>query len=73
MLDRLEKLLLIRQGERSNVLYFLFFFLLVSAGMAKRGGMYSWIVHSRDVNEDLLLGDFNHGSLSKPVVFSVND
>jgi AAA family ATP:ADP antiporter len=34
MLERLEKLLLIRQGERSNVLYFLFFFLLVSAGMA---------------------------------------
>ena len=34
MLERLEKLLLIRQGERSSVLYFLFFFLLVSAGMA---------------------------------------
>ena len=34
MLERLEKLLLIRQGERSNVLYFLFFFLLVSTGMA---------------------------------------
>ena len=34
MLERLEKLLLIHQGERSNVLYFLFFFLLVSTGMA---------------------------------------
>jgi HEAT repeat protein len=34
MLERLENLLLIRQGERSNVLYFLFFFLLVSTGMA---------------------------------------
>jgi len=34
MMERLEKLLLIRQGERSNVLYFLFFFMLVSTGMA---------------------------------------
>ena len=34
MMERLEKLLLIRQGERSNVVYFLFFFLLVSTGMA---------------------------------------
>ncbi|MCK5481127.1 MAG: hypothetical protein KAJ06_08270, partial [Gammaproteobacteria bacterium] len=34
MLERLEKLLLIHPGERSNVLYFLFFFLLVSTGMA---------------------------------------
>jgi len=34
MLERLEKLLLIRQGERGNVLYFLLFFLLVSTGMA---------------------------------------
>lgn len=30
----IEKRLLIHSGERSNVLYFLFFFLLVSAGMA---------------------------------------
>jgi hypothetical protein len=41
--------------------------------LVKNGGMYSWIIHSRDVNEDPLLGDFNHGSLSKPVVFSVSD
>jgi len=47
--------------------------LTLPPGLVKRGGMYSWIVHSRDVNEDLLLGDFNHGSLSKPVVFSVSD
>ena len=34
MLERLERVLLIRPGERGNVLYFLFFFLLVSTGMA---------------------------------------
>lgn len=34
MLKRIEKLLLIRQGERGNILYFLFFFMIVSAGMA---------------------------------------
>lgn len=43
------------------------------AGLIKRGGMYSWIVHARDVNEDRLLGDFNHGSMSKAAVFSVSD
>lgn len=47
--------------------------LTLPPGLVKSGGMYSWVVHSRDVNEDLLLGDFNHGSLSKPVVFSVSD
>ena len=30
----IEKRLLIHSGERGNVLYFLFFFMLVSAGMA---------------------------------------
>ena len=33
MLERLEKLLLIRQGERNNVLYFLFFFMLTPVGL----------------------------------------
>jgi len=47
--------------------------LTLPPGLVKSGGMYSWVVHARDVNEDLLLGDFNHGSLSKPVVFSVSD
>jgi len=32
--SRIENLLLIREGERDNVIYFLLFFLLVSAGMA---------------------------------------
>jgi len=34
MIDQLERKLLIQPGERGNVLYFLFFFMLVSAGMA---------------------------------------
>ena len=34
MTSRIENLLLIREGERNNVAYFLLFFLLVSAGMA---------------------------------------
>ena len=33
MTSRIENLLLIREGERDNVVYFLLFFLLVSAGM----------------------------------------
>jgi len=33
-LNRLAKLFLVREGESGNVLYFLFFFLIVSAGMA---------------------------------------
>ncbi|HAJ92021.1 MAG TPA: hypothetical protein DCO71_05305 [Gammaproteobacteria bacterium] len=34
MINQLERKLLIQPGERGNVLYFLFFFMLVSAGMA---------------------------------------
>jgi hypothetical protein len=34
MIDQLERKLLIQPGEGGNVLYFLFFFMLVSAGMA---------------------------------------
>ncbi len=34
MTARIENLLLIREGERDNVVYFLLFFMLVSAGMA---------------------------------------
>jgi hypothetical protein len=47
--------------------------LTLPPGLVESGGMYSWIIHSRDVNEDPLLGDFNQGSLSKPVAFSVSD
>ncbi|NOX08286.1 MAG: hypothetical protein GXP22_02140 [Gammaproteobacteria bacterium] len=33
-------------------------------GLIQADGWYEWKVHARDVNEDPLLGDFNHGSLS---------
>ena len=35
------------------------------------GGFYSWKVHARDVNEHAYLGDFNNGSLTPWVQFSV--
>jgi len=42
-------------------------------GLLKPGGFYSWMVHARDVNENILLGDFNSGSISEKVNFSVAD
>ncbi len=42
-------------------------------GLIKSGGWYTWVVHARDVNEDLLLGDFNHGSLTSSLVFLTVD
>ena len=41
------------------------------AGLLEAGGYYSWIVHARDLNEHFMLGDFNHGSLSATVHFSI--
>ena len=40
-------------------------------GLLKQGGLYSWRVHARDVNEDKILGDFNSGSLGPEAKFSV--
>jgi len=40
-------------------------------GLLKPGGYYAWRVHARDVNEHVLLGDFNHGSLGPQMRFSV--
>ena len=37
------------------------------------GGFYQWQVHARDINEHILLGDFNHGSLSNVFDFSIKD
>lgn len=42
-----------------------------TAGVLKPGGAYSWKVHARDVNEDMELGDFNAGSQSAWVEFSI--
>jgi len=40
--------------------------------LIKSGGMYSWRIHSRDLNgDDKLLGDFNSGSLSPEAKFPV--
>jgi len=45
--------------------------LLLPKGLLAPGGYYSWRIHARDVNENVLLGDFNHGSLTKPMTFTV--
>ena len=37
------------------------------------GGYYSWVVHARDINEHILLGDFHMGSMSKKSFFTVAD
>jgi hypothetical protein len=41
------------------------------AGVLLPGGHYAWKVHARDVDEHVLLGDFNHGSQSEWVEVSV--
>jgi hypothetical protein len=40
-------------------------------GLLKKGGIYNWMIHARDVNENALLGDFNHGSLNTSIEFSI--
>jgi len=46
--------------------------LMVPSGLLQPEGLYSWQVHSRDVNEDILFGDFNKGSLSLIATFSTS-
>ena len=41
------------------------------ANLLQPGGYYRWIVHARDVNGDIRLGDFDSGSMSRPSTFSV--
>ena len=43
----------------------------VPPGLLRKGGRYDWVIHARDSNGGLLLGDFNHGSVSAPQIFSV--
>lgn len=45
--------------------------LVLPPGLLQPGGAYAWRVHARDVNEDPKLGDFNLGSLSAELKFSV--
>ena len=43
----------------------------VPKGLLQPGGYYSWRIHARDVNENVILGDFNHGSLTDPMEFAL--
>lgn len=45
----------------------------IPKGKLEPGSFYSWVVHARDVNEHVLLGDFNMGSMSKKAFFSTAD
>lgn len=45
--------------------------LVLPVNLIQPGGLYSWRVQARDVNENVLLGDFNHGSLSREAQFAV--
>ena len=45
--------------------------LIVPKGILQKGGIYTWRIHARDVNENALLGDFNHGSLNEPIEFTI--
>ena len=41
------------------------------SGLLQSGGDYVWRIHARDSNGNILLGDFNHGSVSSDMRFSV--
>ncbi|MCW8834956.1 MAG: hypothetical protein OQJ99_01155 [Rhodospirillales bacterium] len=45
--------------------------LVLPKGLLQPGGMYLWRVHARDMNENPVWGDFNSGSLSAEIEFSV--
>ena len=45
----------------------------VPPGLLQHGGYYSWIIHARDTNSHILLGDFNHGSLNRPATFLISE
>ena len=40
-------------------------------GLLQPGGSYLWRIHARDSDGNVLLGDFNHGSLSPEMRFTV--
>ena len=47
--------------------------LVLPPELLHKGGMYSWVIHARDTNSHILLGDFNHGSLNTPATFLIGD
>jgi hypothetical protein len=40
-------------------------------GVLQSGGVYVWRIHARDSDGNVLLGNFNHGSLSPEMRFTV--
>jgi hypothetical protein len=40
-------------------------------GWLQPGGEYVWRIHARDTDGNILLGDFNHGSLGPELSFTV--
>lgn len=47
--------------------------LSVPGKLLEPGGYYTWRIHARDVNGDVLLGDFNLGSLNAATEFGIAD
>lgn len=47
--------------------------LKIPKNLLQKGGSYCWKINARDVNENVLLGDFNHGSLSKCFNFELKE
>lgn len=39
-------------------------------GTLQPGGEYTWRIHARDTDGNVLLGDFNHGSLGPEIIFA---
>ena len=47
--------------------------LKIPKNIIKNGGSYCWFIHARDVNENVLLGDFNYGSVTQCFNFDIKD
>jgi len=45
-------------------------YLDIPQGLLEADRWYSWVIHARDSREHVLLGDFNHGSLSAEYKFT---
>jgi hypothetical protein len=45
-------------------------FVKLPPGLLQSGGLYGWTVNARDVNEHVLLGDFNDGTVSAEYQFT---
>ncbi|NOY66186.1 MAG: hypothetical protein GXP13_02100 [Gammaproteobacteria bacterium] len=47
--------------------------LILPEKLLEPDGYYSWRIHARDVNENSLLGDFNHGSVNTSIEFYIEE